>query len=133
MYNILMLILQDTLANYQKHQLPKDIYRHTILKKLSIVEKALGKNGKSNELLKLKLHFMSELIPSDELFSQLETLVNKDSGNIVLWQHFIMAIQGSLAMCTIPKVLDLYSKCFSILRQRSRTNPSLYDAQLLRE
>ncbi|XP_032673473.1 nuclear exosome regulator NRDE2 [Odontomachus brunneus] len=122
---------QDTLASYQRHQLPKDTYRSTVLKKLSIVEKALEKNGNSNELLKLKLRFMSELTPSDELSNQLETLVNKDSGNIVLWQHFIMITQGSVAMCTVPRVLDLYSRCFSVLRQRSRTNPSLYDAQLL--
>lgn len=104
-----------------------------MLKKLSIVEKALEKNGNSNELLKLKLRFMSELTPSDELSNRLETLVNKDSGNIVLWQYFIMITQGSVAMCTVPRVLDLYSRCFSILRQRSRTNPSLYDAQLLRK
>lgn len=104
-----------------------------MLKKLSIAEKAFEKNGNSNELLKLKLRFMSELTPSDELSNQLETLVNKDSGNIVLWQTFIMVTQASVAMCTVPRVLDLYSRCFSILRQRSRTNPTLYDAQLLRE
>ncbi|XP_014471485.1 PREDICTED: protein NRDE2 homolog [Dinoponera quadriceps] len=122
---------QDILANYQRHQLSKDTYRSTILKKLSIVEKALEKNGNSNKLLQLKLHFMSELTPSDELSNQLNALVNKDSGNIVLWQHFIMVTQASVAMCTVPRVLDLYSRCFSVLRQRSRTNPSLYDAQLL--
>ncbi|KAL6265282.1 hypothetical protein P5V15_002062 [Pogonomyrmex californicus] len=122
---------QDTLAYYQKHQLAKDIHRSTVLKKLSIVEKALEKNTDSKELLILKLHFMTELTPSDELSNQLEALVNKDSGNIVLWQHFIMVTQASVAMCTVPRVLDLYSKCFCILRQRSRTNPSVYDAQLL--
>lgn len=105
--------------------------RATILKKLSIVEKALEKNDNSKELLKLKLHFMTELTPSDELSTQLETLVNKDSGNIVLWQHFIMITQASLAMCTVPRVLALYSRCFNILRQRARTNPSVYDEQLL--
>lgn len=76
---------------------------------------------------------MTELTPSDELSNQLEALVNKDSGNIVLWQHFIMVTQASVAMCTVPRVLDLYSKCFCVLRQRSRTNPSVYDAQLLRK
>lgn len=123
-------MLQDTLAYYQR-QLAKDVHRSTVSKKLSIVEKALEKNVDSKELLKLKLRFMTELTPSDELSNQLEVLVNKDSGNIVLWQHFIMVTQGSVAMCTVPRVLDLYSKCFSILRQRSRTNPSVYDAQLL--
>jgi len=124
-------MLQDTLAYYQRHQLAKDMHRSTVLKKLSIVEKALEKNADSKELLKLKLRFMTELTPSDELSNQLETLVNKDSGNIVLWQHFIMVTQSSVAMCTVPRVLDLYSKCFCVLRQRSRTNPSVYDIQLL--
>ncbi|KMQ95679.1 hypothetical protein RF55_4088 [Lasius niger] len=122
---------QDILVYYQRHQLAKDIHRSTALKKLSIVEKALEKNIDSKELLKLKLHLMTELTPSDELSNQLETLVNKDSGNIVLWQHFIMVTQASVAMCTVPRVLDLYSKCFCVLRQRARTNPSVYDAQLL--
>jgi hypothetical protein len=101
-----------------------------MLKKLSIVEKALEKNINSEKLLKLKLNFMSELIPSDELSNQLEEMINKDLGNIVLWQHLIMVIQGSVAMCTVPRVLKLYSKCFSVLKQRLRTNP-IYDAQLL--
>ncbi|XP_029177339.1 protein NRDE2 homolog [Nylanderia fulva] len=122
---------QDTLVYYQRQQLAKDIHRSTALKKLSIVEKALEKNIDSKELLKLKLHLMTELTPSDELSNQLEALVNKDSGNIVLWQHFIMVTQASVAMCTVPRVLDLYSKCFCVLRQRARTNPSVYDAQLL--
>lgn len=121
------------MVHYQRHQLAKDIHRSTVLKKLSIVEKALEKNIDSKELLKLKLRFMTELTPSDELSNQLEGLVNKDSGNIVLWQHFIMVTQASVAMCTVPRVLDLYSKCFCVLRQRARTNPSVYDAQLLRK
>lgn len=104
-----------------------------MLKKLSIVEKALEKNPDSKELLKLKIHFMSELTPSDELSNQLEALIIKDLGNIALWQHLIMVTQGSVAMCTVPRVLELYSRCFSILRQRSRTNPSVYDVQLLRK
>jgi len=55
------------LAYYQRYQLAKDMHRSTILKKLSIVEKALEKNVDSKELLKLKLRFMTELTPSDEL------------------------------------------------------------------
>ncbi|KAL0100675.1 hypothetical protein PUN28_019222 [Cardiocondyla obscurior] len=122
---------QDILAHYQRHQLAKDNYRTTLMKKLSIVEKALEKNTDSKDLLILKLRFMTELTPSDELSNQLEVLVNKDSGNIVLWQHFIMVTQGSVAMCTVPRVLELYFKCFCVLRQRARTNPSVFDTQLL--
>ncbi|XP_017796520.1 PREDICTED: LOW QUALITY PROTEIN: protein NRDE2 homolog [Habropoda laboriosa] len=109
----------------------KDIHRATALKKLSIVEKALEKNLESIKLLKLKLSFMTQLLPADEFSKQLETLVNKDSGNLILWQEFIMTTQASVAMCTVPKVLDLYSKCFCILKQKARTNPRIYDERLL--
>ncbi|CAK9825779.1 Nuclear exosome regulator NRDE2 [Anthophora retusa] len=122
---------QDTLGHFQQYQTAKDIHRGTTLKKLSIVEKALEKNVESIKLLKLKLSFMSELLPADEFSKQLETLVNKDSGNVVLWEEFIMTTQASVAMCTVPKVLDLYSKCFCILKQRARTNPRVYDERLL--
>lgn len=109
----------------------KDVHRATTLKKLSIVEKAIEKNSDSMELLRLKLSFMGELLPADEFSKQLETLVNKDSGNTILWQEFIMTVQASVAMCTVPKVLDLYSKCFCILKHKARTNPRMYDERLL--
>ncbi|XP_068970972.1 nuclear exosome regulator NRDE2 [Bombus flavifrons] len=122
---------QDTLGYFQQYQAAKDVHRVTTLKKLSIVEKALEKNTECTNLLKLKLSFMGELLPADEFSKQLEVLVNKDTGNIVLWQEFIMTTQASVAMCTVPKVLDLYSKCFCILKQKARTNPRVYDERLL--
>lgn len=122
---------QDTLVQYQRHQLAKNIYRSLLLKKLSIVEKALEKNKDSKELLKVKLHCMMELTPSDELSKELETLVHKNSDNIMLWQHFMMVTQTSVAMCSVPRVLELYSKYFHVLRKHSHMNASVYDAQLL--
>lgn len=122
---------QDIVAKFQKHQLAKDIQRATLLRQLSIVEKALENNTDSIELLKLKLHLMGELSPADQFSKEVEMLVNKDTGNIILWQALIMTTQGSIAMCTVPKVLDLYTKCFCTLRQKSRTNPRIYDERLL--
>ncbi|XP_076760470.1 nuclear exosome regulator NRDE2 [Xylocopa sonorina] len=122
---------QDTLEYFQRYQATKDIHRATALKKLSIVEKALEKNLESTVLLKLKLSLMGELMPADEFSKQLETLINKDSGNVTMWQEFIMTTQTSVAICTVPRVLDLYSKCFCILKQRARTNPRIYDERLL--
>nr|XP_033323573.1 nuclear exosome regulator NRDE2 isoform X1 [Megalopta genalis] len=122
---------QDTLEYFQKYQTTKDVRRAATMKKLSIVEKALEKNIDSTRLLKLKLSLMEELLPADEFSKQLETLVNKDSGNIILWQGLIMATQASIAICTVPKVLDLYSKCFCVLKQKARMNPRVYDEGLL--
>lgn len=124
-------MLQDTLEYLQKYETIKDVHRATALKKLSIVQKAIEENAESTLLLKLKLSLMEELLPADEFSKQLETLVNKDSGNIILWQEFIMATQASVSMCTVPKVLDLYSKCFCVLKPKARINSRMYDERLL--
>ncbi|XP_076642185.1 nuclear exosome regulator NRDE2 [Halictus rubicundus] len=122
---------QDTLEYLQKYQTSKDVHRAVTMKKLSIVEKAMEKNVGSVQLLRIKLSLMEELLPADEFSQQLEILVNKDPGNVTLWQGFIMATQASVAMCTVPKVLDLYSKCFCVLKQKARMNPRMYDERLL--
>lgn len=122
---------QEILGYFQRYQATKDIHRALTLKKLSIIEKAIEKNLESTELLKLKLSFIGELLPADECSKQLETLISKDSGNIILWQTFIMTTQASIAMCTVPRVLELYSKCICVLKQKARTNPNIYDEWLL--
>ncbi|KAG7198202.1 hypothetical protein KM043_005611 [Ampulex compressa] len=122
---------QDTLNSFQKFHSVRDNQRATTLKKLSIIEKALEQNVDCIKLLELKLYFMSELSPADEFSKQLESMVNKDSGNMFLWQTYIMVTQASVAMCTVPRVMDLYSKCFCVLKQRSRTNSRIYDERLL--
>ena len=126
--NVYLLYVQDILLTFQPL---KSNHRLTCQKKLSIVEKALEKNSGSLELLKVKLLLMSELTPADQFSNDVETLLNKDTGNITLWQVLIMATQSSVALCTTPSVLNLFTKCFFTLRQRSRTNPRFYDAQIL--
>lgn len=122
---------QDKLEDFQKYRTAKDMRRATAMKKLSIIDKALEKNVESTELSKLKYFFMGELMPADQFSKELETLVNKNAGDILLWQEFIMVTQASVAMCTVPKVLDMYSKCFCILKHKARTNPRVYDERLL--
>ncbi|XP_014217013.1 protein NRDE2 homolog [Copidosoma floridanum] len=100
-------------------------------KKLSVVEKALASNHDSVELLKTKLQIMSELLPADQMAEQIEAMVKKDQKNIVLWQSLIMVVQTSCALCKVSKVLNLYTKCFPILNQKTKTNPRLYEKQAL--
>ncbi|XP_046490838.1 nuclear exosome regulator NRDE2 [Neodiprion pinetum] len=123
---------QDVISRFQKDRGITDV-RNTITcqRKLAIANKAFEKNPSSTELLKLKLSLTAQLLPADQFSSEVEALVNKDSGNIVLWRALIMATQASVAICTVPKVLDLYSRCLSSLRQRLRTSPRLYDQQIL--
>ncbi|XP_012264130.2 nuclear exosome regulator NRDE2 [Athalia rosae] len=123
---------QDVICQFEKDRGIKDVRSTTTCqRKLAITTKALEKNPSSVELLKLKLELTAELLPADQYSVEVETLLNKDSGNIVLWQALIMATQTSLAICTVPKVLDLYSRCITSLRQRLRTNSRLYDEQIL--
>lgn len=121
-------MLQDDAIIFQPF---KNNSRSILEKKLSIVEKGLEKNPDSLELQKLKLFLRSELTPADQFSNELEILLNKDSGNLILWQTLIMTTQSSVALCSAPNVLNLFTRCLFILRQRSRTNPRFYDAQVL--
>ncbi|XP_015126714.1 protein NRDE2 homolog [Diachasma alloeum] len=100
-------------------------------RKLAIMEKALEGNPDSPLLLKCKLNFLSELSPADQYSSQLELLISKDPGNLILWQALITATRSSIALCTAPKVLALYSNCFASLHLWSRSTPQSYDSNLL--
>ncbi|XP_063981715.1 nuclear exosome regulator NRDE2 [Diachasmimorpha longicaudata] len=100
-------------------------------RKLAITERALESNPNSPLLLKYKLNFLSELSPADQYSSQVEHLISKDPGNLILWQALITATRSSIALCTAPKVLALYSKCFASLHLWSRSTPQLYDSNLL--
>lgn len=125
---------QDIICQFERDRGIKDARSTTTCqRKLAIANKALEKNPDSRVLLKLKLSLTARLMPADQFSNDIETLLNKDSGNIILWQALIMATQASLAICTVPKVLDLYSRCLSSLRQRLRTNSRLYDEQVLGE
>lgn len=119
---------QDDAIIYQPF---KNNSRSILEKKLSIVEKGLEKNPDSLDLEKMKLFLMSELLPADQFSNELETLLSRNSGNLILWQTLIMTIQSSVALCSSPSVLNLFTRCLFILRQRSRANPRIYDAQVL--
>ncbi|XP_043280437.1 nuclear exosome regulator NRDE2 [Venturia canescens] len=84
-------------------------------KKLSVIEKALEINPSSKELLKEKLALMGEIYPADQLSDKIESLLNKNTDNVSLWQAFIMVTQSSVAACTVPKIMNIYTKCFSTL------------------
>lgn len=109
----------------------RDLETMKYQRKLAIVEKALEKNSSSKELLKKKLYFMSELVPTDQYSEQLEKMLNKDSGNIIIWQALISATRSSVSICTAPKILKLYTKCFDTLHKWPRGSQKNYDDCLL--
>ncbi|EEZ98481.1 nuclear exosome regulator NRDE2 [Tribolium castaneum] len=113
---------------YRKGSIAKGL-RVLAERKLAILDKALTHNQNCEELLRERLNVAVSIYPSDELQVQLKNLVDKDQGNIILWQGYIESIQCSMSHCNTPSVLDLYTKCLSILH-KLRRNSSMEKAQL---
>lgn len=102
-------------------------------KKLSVVEKALELNPHSIELLREKLALMPELYLADQIADKIESLLNKDPDNVNLWQALILVAQSSVAGCTVPKIMKIYTKCFDALTHRCKLGWEERDRRLLGE
>ncbi|KAJ3665779.1 hypothetical protein Zmor_001254 [Zophobas morio] len=123
---------QDTVyqfeKTYRKGSIAKGL-RVLAERKLSILDKALTYNQNCEELLRERLNVAVSIYPSDELQVQLKSLVDKEQGNIILWQGYIESTQCSMSHCNTPAVLNLYTKCLSVLH-KLRRNSSMERAQL---
>lgn len=118
---------QDTVYQFEKvyrKGSAAKAYRVLAERKISIIDKALTKNPDSELLHREKLKIAVSVFPADELQVQLKDLVEKDKGNIILWQGYIEATQCSMSHCTASSVMNLYTKCLSTLHQLRR-NTSL--------
>lgn len=109
--------------NYKKGSVAKGL-RANAERKLSILEKALGHNPNSEALHRKRLQILVSVYPSDELQKQLSDLLNKDQGNIILWQGYIEATQCSMSHCNTSAVLKLYTSCLSTLQKIRRNSTS---------
>lgn len=127
------MLLQDATIKHQgsRSGVSRDNLRTVVQKKLSIVGKALESNSRSKRLLRLKLRLMSELLPADQFSSEIEDLLSKDQENMIMWQFFITNSQKSVALCHVPKILNLYARFFTFISKRNRSNPQLYDKRIL--
>ncbi|OXU24060.1 hypothetical protein TSAR_010568 [Trichomalopsis sarcophagae] len=119
-------------ASFQDQVHSKHLKQIIKQKKLSIIEKGLAANHNSIKLLEIKLHLLAKLLPADEFCQQIEAMIQKDQKNIILWQALIKMTRTSCALCKVSSILDLYVRCFSIMKQRSKQNPKYYDHQVLR-
>ncbi|XP_023018350.2 nuclear exosome regulator NRDE2 [Leptinotarsa decemlineata] len=90
-------------------------------RKLSILDKAMSFNPESESLHRERLNIVVGTFPADEQQAYLKDLVEKDKGNIILWQGYIESTQCSMSHCNTPAVLSLYTKCLSTLHQLRRT------------
>ncbi|RZB41006.1 NRDE2 -like [Asbolus verrucosus] len=123
---------QDTVyqfeKTYRKGSIAKGL-RVLAERKHAILDKALTHNQNCEELHRERLNVAVSIYPADELQVQLKNLVDKEQGNIILWQGYIEATQCSMSHCNTPAVLNLYIKCLSILH-KLRRNSTMEKAQL---
>ncbi|KAF5273086.1 hypothetical protein FQR65_LT04828 [Abscondita terminalis] len=119
---------------YRKGSMVKGI-RVTAERKLAILDKALSHNPNCEDLMRARLNTAVAAYPADELQIQLKSLVEKDPGNIILWQGYIEATQCSMSHCNTPAVLKLYSKSLLTLhhiRRNSALQKSHLEENILR-
>ncbi|XP_056637114.1 nuclear exosome regulator NRDE2 isoform X1 [Diorhabda sublineata] len=116
---------QDTIhlfeKSYRKGSVAKG-QRVLAERKLSILHKALALNPISESLQRERLNIAVSTFPADELQNYLRDAVEKDKSNIILWQGYIESTQCSMSHCNAPVVLDLYTKCLSVLHQLRRAS-----------
>lgn len=104
-------------------------------RKLAILDKALSQNPNCERLIRERMNIAFSVYPSDELQMQLKKLVEKDLGNIILWQGYIEATQCSMSHCNAPAVLKLYTQCLSTLhklRRNATIERALLEENILR-
>lgn len=129
---------QDTIYHfektYRKGSIAKGL-RVTAERKLSILDKALSHNLDCEQLMRERLNIAVSVYPSDEIQDQLKKLVEKEEGNIILWQGYIEATQCSMSHCNTPAVLALYNRCLSTLhklRRNATVRKSLLEESILK-
>lgn len=109
--------------------------RVTAERKLAILDKGLAHNPNCERLLRERMNIAFSVYPSDELQTHLKKLVEKEPGNIILWQGYIEATQCSMSHCNAPAVLKLYIKCLSTLhklRRNAAIERALLEENILR-
>lgn len=109
--------------------------RVTAERKLAILDRALTHNPNCERLLRERMNIAFSVYPSDELQTELKKLVEKEPGNIILWQGYIEATQCSMSHCNAPAVLKLYIKCLSTLhklRRNATIERALLEENILR-
>lgn len=93
-------------------------------RKLAILDKALLHNPDSEVLLKERFAIAEAIFPADIISRQLGGMLEKQPSNLALWHGYISATQCSLAMCTVPAVMQLYNRAMARLHQLRRGAPT---------
>lgn len=102
----------------QHYKIPPPFAIHTF--------QALLHNPDSEVLLKERFAVAESIFPADVLSRQLADMLEKQPGNLALWHGYVNTTQCSLAMCTVPAVMQLYTKAMARLHQLRRGAPAAH-------
>ncbi|XP_067637289.1 nuclear exosome regulator NRDE2 [Eurosta solidaginis] len=81
--------------------------------KLDIINRALNRFPRNEQLYKHYIDIINATYPSFEVTKMLDRLLSKDPYSYTLWTAQIMTTQGSMARCVVPDVLRIYERCMS--------------------
>ncbi|KAG8250207.1 Protein nrde2 [Homalodisca vitripennis] len=99
--------------------------RVTSERKLAIVERAIQKNPASELLLEERLELCERLWPVDRLAEECVRALAQEPGNFAWWRSLIRTTRNSVARCTAPGVLQVFSKAISRISQLRLHRPDL--------
>lgn len=80
-------------------------------KKLDIINRALIRFPRNEQLYRFYIDIINATYPSFEVTKMLDRLLSKDPYSYILWTAQIMTTQGSMARCIVPDVLRIYERC----------------------
>lgn len=109
-------------VEYQTIALEKSTGQEIYDKKIQILERALTENKNDDRLLKMYAQHIEKIHPADEVSRMLEKMIEKDPTNLVLWSSLISTNRGSMTLCSIPNILELYGKCMGKLFKKQRSD-----------
>ncbi|XP_053948205.1 nuclear exosome regulator NRDE2 [Anastrepha ludens] len=96
-------------------------------RKLDIINRALARFPRNEQLYRLFIDIINVTYPSFEVTKMLDRLLNKDPYNYTLWTAQIMTTQGSMARCIVPDVLHIYERCMSKMHRAHQINSPLVE------
>ena len=101
--------------------------RHKKLPTFTVhIFQALLHNSDSEVLLKERFTVAESIFPADVLSHLLSDMLEKQPGNLAVWHGYVNSTQCSLALCTVPVVMQHYTKAMARLHQLRRGAPNAH-------
>ncbi|KAK6030777.1 hypothetical protein OSTOST_03076, partial [Ostertagia ostertagi] len=89
--------------------------RALVDRQLSIIEQAITCNPRKAEFRLKKLQFLKEKLPSNELLSQWEKILNAFVNNCSMWEKYLDFIQYDMVLYSTDVLERAFDRCFAKL------------------